>query len=220
MPMQKKQGGAAPLFFFWRRRIFATLQISRGYLASGMSDMRVSTEQIKSSKPDAGHIFAVPGNARLYGEFAKDQCGFSLVELIAVMVLIGILAAVAIPRFFDKNVFDSRGYYDQVLSTLRFAQKTAVAQHRSVCVTFAVDSITLSIDSSIPPDGGCDANLISPAGVTPFTVTAPDGVTFAAPGVGTVFSFDALGRPSATPGISIHGYSTAITVEAETGYVH
>jgi hypothetical protein len=35
-------------------------------------------------------------------------------------------------------------------------------------------------------------------------------------------NFDGLGRPGpgATPGISVHGFPTAITVEAETGYVH
>ncbi|MEK7810720.1 MAG: prepilin-type N-terminal cleavage/methylation domain-containing protein, partial [Pseudomonadota bacterium] len=56
------------------------------------------------------------------------QRGFTLVELITVMVIVGILAVVALPRFFDKNTFDSRGYADQVISTLRFAQKVAVAQ--------------------------------------------------------------------------------------------
>ncbi|MBI5889672.1 MAG: prepilin-type N-terminal cleavage/methylation domain-containing protein [Nitrosomonadales bacterium] len=155
---------------------------------------------------------------------SKGQQGFTLVELIVIIVIIGIISVTAIPRFFDKNVFDSRGFYDQVISTLRYAQKTAVAQHRLVCVAFAADRITLTIDASIPPDGACDAapagNLTGPSGQTPYTVTAPSGVTFVVPAVGTTFSFDALGRPSATPVISVSGYSTAITVEAETGYVH
>lgn len=181
--------------------------------------MRLSTGQAGANRLDTGRHLGIRVELQTFRQLEKRQRGFTLVELITVMVVIGIFAVAALPRFFDKNVFDSRGYYDQVLSTLRFAQKTAVAQRHSVCVTFAANSITLTIDSDDPPNG-CDANLTSPAGVTPFTVEAPDGVTFDAPVVGTVFSFNALGRPSAAQGISIHGYSTAITVEAETGYVH
>ena len=36
----------------------------------------------------------------------------------------------------------------------------------------------------------------------------------------SAFYFDALGRASASSTISITGYSTSITVESETGYVH
>jgi MSHA pilin protein MshC len=183
--------------------------------------MRLSTAQVEVNKQEAEHVFGAPGSVRLYGSRNKNQRGFTLVELITVIVIVGIISVAAVPRFFDKNVFDSRGFYDQVISTLRYAQKSAVAQHRQVCVAFAANSITLTIDSSIPRDGLCDAPLVSPAGQNPNIVTAPNGVTFAAPGAGTVFSFDALGRAIAPPAsISVNGYTTAITVTAETGYVH
>ena len=55
------------------------------------------------------------------------QRGFTLVELILVMVVIGILAAVAGPRFFSRNVFDERIYFEQALAAARYAQKVAVA---------------------------------------------------------------------------------------------
>ena len=55
------------------------------------------------------------------------QRGFTLVELILVMVVIGILAAVAGPRFFSREVFDERVYFEQALAAVRHAQKVAVA---------------------------------------------------------------------------------------------
>lgn len=133
------------------------------------------------------------------------------------MVIVGVLALAAIPRFFDKNTFDSRGYYDQVISTLRFAQKIAVAQHRFVCVTFTANSITLTHGAT----AACGNALTSPTGITPFTVTAPTAdVTLSN---FAVFNFNALGRPNIVQpgtGIVVSGYATPIVVEAETGYVH
>ena len=40
----------------------------------------------------------------------RPQRGFTLVELVTVMVIIGILSATAAPRFFDTDVFANRGY--------------------------------------------------------------------------------------------------------------
>ncbi len=142
------------------------------------------------------------------------QRGFTLTELVTIMVIVGILAAVAAPRFFERSVFDSRGFYDQVISTLRYAQKAAIAEHRFVCVAFTANSVTLTYGPTV----ACGGDLTGPGGQTPYTVTAPAGVVFVA--VPAAFNFDALGRASAAQSITVKGYATAIAVEAETGYVH
>ncbi len=56
-----------------------------------------------------------------------EQRGFTIVELIMVIVILGIISAVAAPRFFDRKVFDERFYFEEVLSTVRYGQKLAVA---------------------------------------------------------------------------------------------
>ncbi len=91
------------------------------------------------------------------------QRGFTLTELITVMVIVGILAAVVMPRFFERNVFDSRAFHDQVVSTLRYAQKAAIAQHRFVCVAFTANSVDLTYgdNSNCAVAGGA---LASPSG--------------------------------------------------------
>jgi len=143
---------------------------------------------------------------------AAIQRGFTMTELILVIVITGILAAMAMPRFFDRNVFDSRGFYDQVLSTLRYAQKEAIAQHRFVCVTITgSNNVALTQGAA----NTCGGNLANPAGSSSYSVTAPDAVTVS----NAAFYFDALGKPSATQSITVSG-NAAITVEAETGYVH
>ncbi len=160
--------------------------------------------------------------------------GYSMIELVLVILLIGILAAFVGPRFFDLKVFQARGLHDEALSILRYAQKTAVAQRRSVYVNFSVDvnlqatSITACYANADPcsvADG-----VPNPYGEKPFTVTAGSGVGFAP---STSLFFDALGRPynaadtipistfatNLSISITSGGVSRTISVERETGYV-
>ncbi len=60
------------------------------------------------------------------------QNGFTLVELIMVIMIMGILAAVVGPRFFDRKAFDERFYFEEALSAVRYAQKLAIASGCSI----------------------------------------------------------------------------------------
>ena len=144
---------------------------------------------------------------------AASQRGFTMTELITVMVIIGIIAAIAVPRFFDRGSFDSRGFYDQTIATLRYAQKAAIAQHRFVCVMITGGN-TLALTQGAA--NTCGGILTNPAGSSSYSVTAPSGVTVS----NVAFYFDALGKPSAAQDITVSGYATHVIVEEETGYVH
>jgi MSHA pilin protein MshC len=133
----------------------------------------------------------------------NGQRGFTLVELITVMVIVGILAVSVLPRFFTVSDFEDRGSADQVKSLLRFAQKTAIAQRRPI-------SVAVSGGAASP---NCTTVLAGAA----LTCQVKSAV---AAGAGT-YTFNALGQltaPAAPVTLTIG--STTITVEAETGYVH
>jgi len=53
------------------------------------------------------------------------QLGFTLIELILVLVLLGIVSAVALPRFIGSSGFDERVLFDDTLNAARYAQKVA-----------------------------------------------------------------------------------------------
>ena len=154
--------------------------------------------------------------------FAK---GFSLVELIVTLLVIGILAVTMAPKMFAIQGFDARGFYDQTMSTLHYAQKTAIAQRRTVCVVFTTNSVTLTI-AAVAGATSCAGNaLVGPNGVAPYGVTARSNVTYSI--MPTSFNFDGRGRPIDATGLAVSsqtiqvaGNTNTLTIETETGYVH
>ena len=155
--------------------------------------------------------------------------GFTLIELIITIVLLGILAVVAAPRIFNNTDFYARGFHDETMALLRYAQKTAVAQRRTVCVTFTVASVsTASLrTASAAAIPACDVDLVGPRGDMPGKVTSRSGVNYSATPPSTL-SFDGLGQPLDSSGapttaartITVSGSGRVITIEAFTGYVH
>lgn len=148
-----------------------------------------------------------------------------MIELIMVLVILGIISVAFSARFSDTTIFNKRGFHDQTLALLRFAQKAAIAQRRTVCVTFTANSATLNIASTPPPSIICDTDLIGLTGPnqaeTTYTIRAdkPDVSYSSQPGD---FYFNALGQASLSQTIHINGMSAEqnITIVAETGYVY
>jgi MSHA pilin protein MshC len=145
--------------------------------------------------------------------------GFTLPELAMTIVVVGILAVMAAPRFMSWTGFASRGFYDEAQGVVRLAQKTAIAWRRTIFVCVSATAVSAASDSS------CSAAFYLAHPTTPngkLTSTAPTGVTLSPVGN---FSFDGLGRPSATYTITLTSTITGdparqIVVEAQTGYAH
>jgi MSHA pilin protein MshC len=71
-------------------------------------------------------------------ETRSSQRGFTLVELVTVLVLLGIVSAFAAPRLFNNTVFTEHGYVNEIAASLRYARRIAIA---SACnVRFTVNA--------------------------------------------------------------------------------
>jgi MSHA pilin protein MshC len=149
--------------------------------------------------------------------------GFTLVELVVVIAVMAVLAAVASPRFANGDIFETRGDAGLLSSTLRYAQKTAIAQRKQVFVlhTNAIpDVVRLCFDAA------CNQPVISPETAGAYIFTSSKNVDVVSSNAG--LGFDGLGRaipPNQAASYSVtnrknNAQAVTINVEANTGYIH
>jgi MSHA pilin protein MshC len=145
--------------------------------------------------------------------------GFTLVELVIVILLLGVLSFAALPRLAERDDALAQGFAEQVASTLRWAQKSAVAQRRLVYVN--IDASAGRVRACFDAAPSCTQPLAAPASGT-LDVTAPARIALTS-GLAQ-FSFAGLGRPSINANLELRaataaGQSFAVVVEQDSGYV-
>lgn len=144
--------------------------------------------------------------------------GFTAIELIAVIIIVGILAAFVVPRFAGRGAFDARGVYDNLASALRYAQKKALASNCPVQVAITATSYSLT-HSPAPCGSGTGTPVANPSGGA-FTSSDLHGITLSP---ATTITFAASGATTAGSDITISviggGQTRTLTVVAATGYV-
>lgn len=144
--------------------------------------------------------------------------GFTLVELITTIVVIGIIGVMVVPRFVDLDVFEERTAGDELIAAARYAQQLAMARSTNHRLIIAANSYTVERADGTPvanPNGGGNYTVM----VTGTNlVTATPNITFNS--LGQASFFDGGGNPVAGANTTITAGGSTVTIERETGYAH
>lgn len=146
-----------------------------------------------------------------------------MVELIAVVVILGIISVFAAPLLSPKSAFDERFFYDDLLQALRFSQRLAVSSGCAVQVNFISTGYTLKQDQNCtlsspaftknplrPGSNEIYSNASLPAGVSYSYSINP--IVFNSLGQALNGSASLISQASITVG------SRSIQVDGETGF--
>ena len=146
------------------------------------------------------------------------QRGFTLVELVSVIVLLGIMTAVIAPRFLTLRDYEARGYYDEVAAASRYAQKLAVVSGCDVQMAISSAGLKLRKRQLCDTSSAFSRTLKLP-GKDVDTLSPPADLSVSA---ATVI-FSPLGEAINTMRIptdySLNIGSRTIQIVGETGYV-
>lgn len=93
----------------------------------------------------------------------KNNRGFTLIELVMVIVLLGILAAVAVPRFVDLQGEARTAVLDASIGALKSAAIIQFAQNRTSSTLTSIRAQT-DLDAAVTITGTCASGTATHSG--------------------------------------------------------
>ena len=147
--------------------------------------------------------------------------GFTLIELVLVILLLGILAAFAVPKWLGKGGFETQTVRDELLTRLRLVQTVNMDASRFAHITLVMTGAVCPAPAPIASwsdNQRARGRLVTPS--SGITVSLNNSSSF-------VLRFDRLGRPigncatasGCTLLVSDGRETSRIQIESE-GYIH
>lgn len=162
-------------------------------------------------RPNADRIAAPPA----------DRAGFTLVELMVVLVVLAIVSAVVVPHVMESSDIEALSAARVLSADLQYAQDMAITTQQDITVTFNAATGTYTLSNASGP-------LIHPINKTEYVTTFGSQrgmgqvqMHSAAFGGEAKVTFDEVGSPSAGGSVSLQAgaYICQVNVAGTTGKV-
>ncbi len=152
----------------------------------------------------------------------RNQRGFTMMEIISVLVILGIVAAVIASRFSGPREYDLASQLDVVKNHIRLAQSRAMNAYKSCGINFTSATTYYLFDANAPAtpvhilgEKTATVDLGSGGKKSALTVTsAPQVITFN--GFGS--PIDASGNP-VTTNVTLVTNAGNVTITKNTGFI-
>ena len=151
--------------------------------------------------------------------------GFSLLELVTVLLMVGILAVFAAPRLFTIQSITLPAVAAQLVSNIRYAQSLSMSQGQRYRVNFTATTYQITDMSGVPivqPVTASTAAIsVSPATLSGYNLSLINNyVAFDTKGAPYISATAALAAPAtATITLTSGSDTSTITIAPETGRV-
>jgi prepilin-type N-terminal cleavage/methylation domain-containing protein len=145
---------------------------------------------------------------------ATNQAGFTLIELVMTIILVGIVSVFVMPRVLDLTMWRLRAYGDEVVAQTLAMGRMALAQRRAIVASITPTGVSFAYQAS----GTTIGTVPCPTTITScIAEAATRTVTFNSGNSGsTVTSTGA----AVTVTVSSGTYTQAYQIESETGLIY
>lgn len=151
------------------------------------------------------------------------ESGFTLVELVAIILLVGILAVTAIPRYLDKAAIDVSVMAEQLANDIRYAQSLSMTQGARHCIELNTGNARYRLRTG----NSCATAVTHPVTGNGNYINLANVSMAAANISGSYIEFDGRGEPftlvvstsDAVITLNAGGQSRQVRVSPETGRV-
>jgi MSHA pilin protein MshC len=166
------------------------------------------------------HIQSSSGKAEYHHDTSPTR-GFTLIEIVAILILLGVLMAVVAVRFQGQSAYTLQSETDKIRERLRFAHLLAMNADAAWGVQLQTNSYRLFSNAN-------STNLVPFPGESTSMVTLPSGISLKP---ATIISFSKMGQPCSdmnasalrtsdlTITVSDGSNSATITITKNTGYI-
>jgi len=141
-------------------------------------------------------------------KFLKNNKGFTLIEMISVILVLGIISAVAVPMF-DNSTINTTLVANTVQTDIQYTQELAMTRNQDIEISFGAGATSYSLP--IDPSGVWSADTRA----LPQGVTIQDAVNVSFNKHGEISSGGAvvtLNANGTTMTVTVQGYTGRVTV--------